>query len=386
MSTMPPMTPEMLAKTPSMMPPPGVEPNFVDPPSASGWATAVVTLFLALMLLILGMRLYCRFIIVKSVGIDDWAALAAGVCFYELSNSLNSCLHAVVLNQGGFGPHSWNVPLSAVMKPSFNQATITPNLFVTQLLVPVASGLAKVAILLFIIRIFPRVAAPKIAYCIYFGLILNCLFYVTLFIYTVVMCAPRPDANGQLPLKCDGHLRMTLGVACASINAVLDIYVLCVAIPAIWSLQMPMKRKIGVVLILCTGTASCACSIVALYLRVALGNEDPSRRQVLPLVITILEPLIGIITACLPALPSLWVQVSTKVATSIRSFLSRRSDGSTNFSQSGSSYEPRSQSPYSSTKSLNKDGVTVLSQVEMGIRGDTHPTVTGDAIRGKEGI
>jgi len=47
---------------------------------------------------------------------------------------------------------------------------------------------------------------------------------------------------------------MTLGVACASVNAVLDIYVLLVAIPSLWMLQMPTKRKIGVVLILLTGT------------------------------------------------------------------------------------------------------------------------------------
>jgi hypothetical protein len=271
-----------------------------------------------------------------------------------------------------------------VIKPSFSQ-----NLFVIQLLIPVASGLAKVSILLFFLRLFPKRASPKTAYLIYFGLVLNILFYVILFIYTCVVCGPRPGDKGQLPAKCDGSLRMTLGVACASVNAVLDIYVLLVAIPSLWMLQMPTKRKIGVVLILLTGTMSCACSILALYLRVTLGNSDPSRRQVLPLVITILEPLIGIITACLPAMPALWVKVSSTAGSSFRNLFSAFSTRSptnhsrTGYSQNRGDYELPNRSQGSSTRSLHNKATATVSELESGIGVETHYTVSSHPISRK---
>jgi len=83
------MTPDMLANTPSMMPPDGVIPNFINPPTHSHWATAVVGVFLGLMLVMLSARLLCRAIVVKNIGIDDWSALAAGVRSQDVLISLD---------------------------------------------------------------------------------------------------------------------------------------------------------------------------------------------------------------------------------------------------------------------------------------------------------
>jgi len=73
------MTPEELARTPAMPPPNGVTPNFVDPESRAPAAIALLSSFLAIMLIILSLKLFSRWYIIKKVGPDDWTALAAGV-------------------------------------------------------------------------------------------------------------------------------------------------------------------------------------------------------------------------------------------------------------------------------------------------------------------
>lgn len=75
---MPMLTPEILAG-PAAPPPPGVKPNLVNPESRAPGATAAIVVVLALMLIILTMRLISKSRYSRSLGIDDWMALTAGV-------------------------------------------------------------------------------------------------------------------------------------------------------------------------------------------------------------------------------------------------------------------------------------------------------------------
>lgn len=79
---MPPMTPELLAKTPAGKPPPGVVPNFIDPPSRAPRATAAIVVLLTVMVVILSMRMYSKSRFSRNLGMDDWMALAAGVSVF----------------------------------------------------------------------------------------------------------------------------------------------------------------------------------------------------------------------------------------------------------------------------------------------------------------
>ena len=56
---------------PAIPPPPGVTPNFVDPPNALGNTVALHTVCLFLVTLFLGLRLYTRHFITHSLKIDD---------------------------------------------------------------------------------------------------------------------------------------------------------------------------------------------------------------------------------------------------------------------------------------------------------------------------
>lgn len=116
-----------------------------------------------------------------------------------------------------------------------------------------ANYFAKMSILLFIKRIFPRVVSRTTAYAILFGIIFNTVAYSAITIYTCAMCIPRVGSGGSLPAQCSGPLMMSLGTAGAAINATLDLYVLAVSIPSLWILQMPMRKKYKVVGVLTMG-------------------------------------------------------------------------------------------------------------------------------------
>jgi hypothetical protein len=126
-------------------------------------------------------------------------------------------------------------------------------IFLLSFLLPAASLLVKVSILLFIQRIFPRNVSPKTAYAVWAGLALNIIAYSTLIIYIGVVCGPRPSDGGMLPAACTADARKKQGIASASLNAALDLYVLAIAVPPILALKMARKRKIGIVSVLCIG-------------------------------------------------------------------------------------------------------------------------------------
>ncbi|KAK5631974.1 hypothetical protein RRF57_007688 [Xylaria bambusicola] len=58
-------------KTPARPPPPGVIPNFTNPPSLSWMGRVAVYITLPVMIVILALRVYTRTRIVKQFGIDD---------------------------------------------------------------------------------------------------------------------------------------------------------------------------------------------------------------------------------------------------------------------------------------------------------------------------
>ncbi|CAJ2504434.1 Uu.00g118280.m01.CDS01 [Anthostomella pinea] len=363
------LTPEQLYQLPAMAPPPGIESNFDNPESIAYQAIATLSIFLSVMVIAVGGRMYSRLCIVKRTGLDDWTAVLAALFTAGLAGTA-----LYQLNQNWFGPHTWDIRLVEFISPTYNRL-----IFVLTILLPVASFLVKISILLFLGRIFPRRASPKTGAAIYIGLALNVLSYSALIITTGVLCGPRAQDLGQLPAQCEPEVRQDLGIATACLNAALDIYVLVVAIPAVLSLQLAPRKKVGIIAVMGMGVIAIVFSIVTLYYRAdgsyraSAAANDPARTQMAPLIFTVLEPIFGVITACLPALPALWIELSKVAGSSLRSLLSR-SRGASSFSLSRtnreykkSAYELRDQSKGESTlmsKSLDDRDATFTHDTE----------------------
>lgn len=65
------MTPEELERTPAARPPEDIEPNLVDPPSQGMVLVITGGIFMALMLLVAGLRYYMKFAVIRKRTPDD---------------------------------------------------------------------------------------------------------------------------------------------------------------------------------------------------------------------------------------------------------------------------------------------------------------------------
>ncbi|KAF2274905.1 uncharacterized protein EI97DRAFT_93477 [Westerdykella ornata] len=108
------MTREQLAQIPAAVPPPGVVPNFVDPPSDGYVLIAVGAALMAVMFLFAGIRFFVKLRIQHKVSADDWTTLVAliGTCSYYAI-----CVYGVT--RAKFATHMWDISVSHTMSDEF---------------------------------------------------------------------------------------------------------------------------------------------------------------------------------------------------------------------------------------------------------------------------
>ncbi|KAI9781018.1 MAG: hypothetical protein M1835_004374 [Candelina submexicana] len=84
-------------------PPPGVVPNFVNPTHRTGAAIACNVVCLTLALVFVGLRLWTKTFIIRSVGRDDFTCIAALI----FSIGYTTCV--ITAQNYGIGVDEWNI-------------------------------------------------------------------------------------------------------------------------------------------------------------------------------------------------------------------------------------------------------------------------------------
>jgi hypothetical protein len=84
----------------------------------------------------------------------------------------------------------------------------------------------------------------------------------------------------------------------------LDLTLIALPIPNIMALQMPLRNKIGIILIFAAGLFTTFCSVTRLvYIkRFGNNNSNPTYNTVPILTWSVVEEMMSIVVACLPAL------------------------------------------------------------------------------------
>ena len=124
-------------------------------------------------------------------------------------------------------------------------------LFVQALLLNLSIFFAKNAVLLLYLKVFSVDRSLRIA--IYGAMIFTIPLYWTQPFLEAYYCTPRPGHGWDLSVGQTCSHTITWGVVQGCINVVLDIYILLLPVPAILSLQLSKKKKIGILTIF--GTA-----------------------------------------------------------------------------------------------------------------------------------
>ncbi|KAH8892798.1 hypothetical protein GQ53DRAFT_822312 [Thozetella sp. PMI_491] len=277
--------------TPAAAPPPGVIPNLIDPPSIAYQPRVIICVFLPVMVLVLGLRIFTRVRTGFKFGADDYlcglaAASVAAFCGIELS----------MLDRPN-GIHLYDVPVSHI--GDWYQRIVLMSL----VMYSISAILVKSALLVLYLRIFK----PLYTVCviIWTGIAVVTVFYLTCMTLNLVQCVPRTSEPNAWLLSAQYCGTPTLLISCIQgvFSAVTDFFVLLIPVVLVSSLTLPWKKKLGVFCIFLTGLGACGCSLASCVYRFRQRvSTDFTYDSIQPVSFGVVELTVGVICSCLPVI------------------------------------------------------------------------------------
>ncbi|KAJ5613662.1 hypothetical protein N7528_007316 [Penicillium herquei] len=240
------------------------------------------------------LRLWARYLSRSQLTSDDYLITAGYIL--AISQSVTSWYY---IKYNFVGIHEWDIP--AVY--NVRQGLIWN--YVNQLLYNPCLTLIKVSILIFLRRLDSQSRLVK-------GLIWTSLVFV-LGLFTAVLFV---DIFQCLPIRynwdtsIDGHCiqQGAFYVSTAALNLFTDLLVISIPIIITWRLQMPLRRKLAVCLILCLGGVATAIGIWRIII-LAQGffptHVVKDATYSIGFCSSAVEVNVAVITACAPSLKAI---------------------------------------------------------------------------------
>ncbi|KAF9700165.1 hypothetical protein EKO04_001959 [Ascochyta lentis] len=222
---------------------------------------SIATIVLAT--LFLSLRLYSRWLKTRRLCSDDAYAIIAAVLLITVS------IIILEMSLKGFGLHYWNVPTS-------NAVILLKLFYVCQMLYVAVQIFSKVAILAFYSRLFPdfiRWFRWSVRGMVAFMFVHGFVF----FLLVVFQCWPVRSIWDKTvtDAKCL-PVSAVIGFTGAALSIVEDIIILLLPLPVVWKLQMSIRKKIGVILLISVGSFASITSIIRLKFVVKYSNSFDS--------------------------------------------------------------------------------------------------------------
>ncbi|KAF2729423.1 hypothetical protein EJ04DRAFT_67126 [Polyplosphaeria fusca] len=282
--------------TPFRSPPPGVVPNFANPPFMGLPVIVTASICLPLVVLFAAVRIWSKFFILRKWKLDDYVyflACPVGIAMIAFE--------IAIVRAGPNGYHSWDVA----------EASMTKSAIVHLLTFSIALGpvlwLLKLALFCLILTAFGSVRWLK--NCAYLGIVVTGLFFSAYTIVVTVSCGPRPTTDAASYLaglnrpQCSSSngMNAVFSIVTSVVNVSSDFYLLIIPLPAIRALTLPPKQKFGVYLIMMSGSLMCICSLLGLVYRIlAWKSTDLTGTQIPLYVLFVLELSMGLMIPCMP--------------------------------------------------------------------------------------
>lgn len=143
------------------------------------------------------------------------------------------------------GKHMWNVSIADMMEvlryANYTQLFYSPPVF-----------FAKLAILMQISRIFSVGQRNGIFWSSWALIIANAVCYIIVMFLFIFECNPRQKIwNPSVEGKCMNTGNAVLAIS--AVNLASDVAILILPMFSVWNLQMPFRKKVGVVAIFSLG-------------------------------------------------------------------------------------------------------------------------------------
>lgn len=260
--------------------PPGVTADFSG--NRSDLQSRIIVVYLTMTVIstiVLGLRLYTRIFIRSMMGLDDalvvlsWIGCIAWlvVCFQSF--------------QYGFGQHIWNVTPEQML----NYTKMLVGIMVVYVWTP---ALAKLSLLALYYRLNPD---RKIRSCIYALSVLIIGYSLAITIVAAGPCNPQTHTDQ----KCLTDLNLFMAI----INILTDAMILCLPIPMLHALMLPLKQKVLLGLVFALGSGVIVISTVRIiYVYNYISNPDATYYQAAACIFSTVELNGGVICACIALL------------------------------------------------------------------------------------
>lgn len=226
------MTEEDPSKTAVLLPPDGLESNFINPPTLMPAVIITSVVLLTLMTACVAARAFVKTFIVRRQHIEDW------LCYWAWAGVVTYTGILIYIEDYGFSRHQWDVTKFMMQHILF----YLNNLYCiyTWTTLP-----AKLSVLFQIKRIFTTPEKNIVFWVLWASIIANIIFYVGLFFSYVFQCWPREKVwNDGVQGHCVSAVSSNL--AAGILNFISDLEALLLPAWGIWHLHMPIKRKVAV--------------------------------------------------------------------------------------------------------------------------------------------
>ncbi|KAI1440296.1 hypothetical protein F5Y02DRAFT_432484 [Annulohypoxylon stygium] len=293
---------EDISQLPALAPPAGVVSNFVDPFTFYPWILAIGIISMVLMTLAVAIRIYTKAVILRAMKHEDYFAIFALIGFLIWD------IIFIYLSSLGLSRNQWDI-----------RAIDAPYYLYMMNIIEIIYGpsmlSAKYFVLVQLKRIFCPGSLKNSVWWILNGLIAATVaYYVACFFTFIFQCWPRPAIWN--PLLAPDAVCINFKVATlvsGVINMLLDIGIFLTPLWAIWLLQMPMKRKLGVISVFGVGFFTCAIAVLGVAFRVPLVTDDNLTMAIAKVGLFTFAEYIGtIFVGCMPLFPRFWASLSGK--------------------------------------------------------------------------
>ncbi|PYI09979.1 integral membrane protein [Aspergillus sclerotiicarbonarius CBS 121057] len=340
------------------LPPPEVlatwpVPNYVDPPTR-GHAVNIVNIVLVILAFIVtALRLYTRFKITCTPGLDD----ALVVIAFAFGIGMCVCT-SLATERYGANRHIWDVPLPWI-------PIITKYNLAFQLTFSLSCSIVKLSVLWFCKRLIGT--GSKGLYKLYYIVLIISLVFVALccivfLLVSIFQCTPIHafwDLEPMYPYHCVNYGAAVFSASTVNIST--DFLCTILPMPLIWNLKLPARQRLAVISIFGLGiVVNIAGSVRTVYVWKSMMNSYDTTWMGWPILLAgSIEINLAMICASAPALRPLIGYILPHLLPSARGY--------------GSSFgnKSRDQKLWSSTEPSKPSRVSKIEDRQYGYEGDT---------------
>lgn len=220
------------------------------------------------------------------------------------------------------GAAGWHLVDASPTEVTFLLKTVPIGLFVSI----TAYTLIKLSILHFYKTIFGINGVFR--YTIYVVAAVVVSFGIGVFLAQILICRPfAKNWNRSLPGVCGSSPATILSEAV--INMLIDIAIMVLPMPLVWRLQMTRRRKIVFTVLVGLGSIICVITILRIIFAVQFNYDDITYSYGKAAITLALEPVLGILVACLPMFPPVFKGCTGRKGVEQDSEMMRLSDTTT---------------------------------------------------------